>query len=69
MTPAETNELPSSLYLLVDPTEAMQAAQRLYAASGNGLRHSGWNGCTVPRGQPFGLPRTRLDEDFDDSDD
>lgn len=59
-------EMPSALSMLVDPTQAMQAAQRLYAAPGHGLCHSGWNGCTMPRGQ-FGASRVLLeDDDLDD---
>ena len=66
MTPADMNELPSSIGLLVDPSAAMKAAERLYAASGNGLRHSGWNGCTVARGYQFGSQRSQFDDDLDD---
>ena len=60
-----TTEMSSALSLLVDPTQAMQAAQRLYGAAGQGLRHSGWNGCTIPRSQ-IAASRVLLDNDLDD---
>ena len=45
----EMLDLPNSLGLLVDPTIAILAAQRLYQAPGEGVCHSGWHGETVPR--------------------
>ncbi len=35
-------EIPSSFAQLVDPTEAIRAAQRLYDAGGRGILHSDW---------------------------
>lgn len=67
MDKVKMSEMPSSLALLVDPTRAMLAAQRLYAASGHGLCHSGWLGGTVARGQPS-LPQNESDDDDDDYD-
>ncbi|MFP5406612.1 MAG: hypothetical protein ACLGHY_09855 [Gammaproteobacteria bacterium] len=55
----------SSFSLLVDPGVAMQAAQRLYAAKGQGLCHSGWLGRTVPLGSGA-LSRTEVDQDDED---
>ena len=67
MENTEISNRPSALSLLVDPAMAMQAAQRLYAARGQGICHSGWWGRTVPLGQA-GLPQDAADDD-DGSDD
>ena len=64
-TAETTTQAPNALSMLVDPTQAMQAAQRLYGAAGQGLRHSGWNGCTIPRSQ-IAASRALLDNDLDD---
>lgn len=45
----ETEKAPCSLSHLIDPAQALQAAQRLYEAPGPGLCHSGWEGWTVDR--------------------
>jgi hypothetical protein len=66
MNELEMPDVPSSLSLLVDPTLAVRAAQRLYAARGQGLCHSGWLGATVALGQTALL---HDDEDDDDNDD
>ncbi len=68
MDKVKMSEVPSSLSLLVDPTRAMLAAQRLYAASGHGLCHSGWLGGTVARGQ-ISLAQSASDADHDDDND
>ena len=38
----EYPEIPSSFAQLVDSTEAIRAAQRLYDAGGRGIVHSDW---------------------------
>lgn len=75
LSTAEPFELPaiSSLAYLVDPTAALTAATRLYAAPGPGLRHSGWDGRTViRRGSSVSAEEiafeTCLDEDDSDDD-
>lgn len=68
MDKVEMSKVSCSLSLLVDPTLAMLAAQRLYATQGQGLCHSGWLGQTVPLGRTA-APLTQLDDDDGDADD
>lgn len=63
----ETSEVPCSIGHLIDPAQALQAAQRLYAAAGPGICHSGWEGWTVDRKRA--TQRGRRPVDSEDSDD
>lgn len=53
----EVSQVPCSFGHLIDPAQALQAAQRLYAAPGPGICHSGWEGLTVDRKRAQALHR------------
>ena len=64
----ETFDVPCSISHLIDPARALQAAQRLYAAAGPGIRHSGWEGWTVDR-KGAAVQRSKRPEYDEHSDD
>ena len=70
MEDVETSDGPCSLGHLIDPTAALKAAQRLYAAPGSGICHSAWEGWTVDRKRAAQRGKRPVDsEDSEDSDD
>lgn len=56
-------EIPSSLAQLIDPTEAIRAAQRMYDAGGRGIVHSDWG--TRPTSRRRSNETERDDSDLD----
>ena len=64
----ETIDVPCSISHLIDPARALQAAQRLYAAAGPGIRHSGWEGWTVDRKRVAAQRSKRSEYDEDSGD-
>ena len=65
MEDVETSEVPCSLGHLIDPTAALEAAQRLYAAPGSGICHSAWEGRTLDR-KRAAAQRSKRGDDHDD---